>query len=757
MFTIVSGVLWKPLPYADSERLVMFNEASLSGVLNCSYPNLEEWRQRSALFEDIALAREFPPATLRLEKSTESIPTGYAHPNLFTLLRVQPVLGRLFTAEEDSAGAEPVGLITHRAWQRFFEGDPAVVGRHIRIHVSFEGKFAQSMIVGGVLPADFRYENIELWLPLNRFWGAIDEMRDNHWFRGIGKLKPGVRLSRARAALDGIARDLERQYPATNRGVRPRAAYLNDYYAGRVKTPLLLLLGAVGFVMLIACGNAVHLVLTRTLGRSREIAVRLALGATRGRLLQLLLAESLWIAVAGGLAGVLLSYWGVAWAIAAQPRVLPRATIQVDSSAIFYALAVTGFTFLMLCLAPLWNSSELLTSTAVQSAGRGSSDPRQRRLGWGMVAAELAMASILLAGSGLMIESLRNLGQVNLGYRPDGVVAASLSLPGFKYSEEEQFRAVSRRILDEVKSIPGYESAALAEPFAVGGNGMLPSMTIPGRNNPSPPPMVPAMTATPTFLETMRIPLRAGRMFQDHAPTREAVVSEEFARRYFPGEDPVGKQIDMGGPMPIVGVAANTRLQGPLSATMPEVYWSQNAFGAPALLLRTTGPPAGVVAALREAVKRAEPEIRSGTVRPLAEIEFERTAVQRFTRSLLMIFAGLAVLLASLGIYGVVSYTVEQRTREIGIRMALGATRKNVGFQFMKQTLSAAAVGAIVGAAGTIALAKFLSAQLYGVTAHEPAVYVAATGLLVVVAVAASGMPVLRASRIDPVVCLRQE
>lgn len=757
MFTIVNGVLWKPLPYPNPERLVMFNEASASGPLNCSYPNLEDWRRRSALFEDIALAREFPPATLRLQNSVESIPTGYAHPNLFTLLGVQPVLGRLFTAQQDSAGEEPVAAITHRAWERYFGSDPSVIGRQVRAHISFQGKTAGSFVIGAVLPPDFRYEGIDLWLPLNRFWGPIDEMRSNHWFRGIGKLKPGVTLDQARVELDAIARDLEQQYPATNKNVRPMAALLIDYIAGRVRTPLLLLLGAVGFVMLIACGNVVHLLLTRTLGRSREIAVRLALGAARARLLQLLLAESLLIAVAGGLAGILLSHWGVAWAIASQPRTLPRAaTIQVDSSAMLYALAVTVLTFCILGLTPVWQSSRANVLARLQSAGRGGTDRKQRRLGWGMVAAELAMASILLAGAGLMIQSLHNLSMVNLGYRPEGVLAASLSLPGFKYSNEDQFRALAHRLLDGVKSIPGYKSAAFAEPFAVGGNGMLPSMTIPGRNNPSPPPMIPAMTVSSTFFDTIGIPLRAGRAFQDGAPTREVIVSEEFARRHFPGEDPVGKKINMGGLMPIVGVAANTHLQGPLAATLPEVYWSTDSFGAPTLLLRVASSPAGMVAALRDVVKRVEPEIRIGTICPLVETELERTMVQRFTRSLLLIFAALAVLLASLGVYGVVSYTVAQRTREIGIRMAIGATRANIARLVLQQTLSATVIGALAGAAGANLLAKFLATQLFGVTAHDPSVYAAVIALIAAVAVTASAIPLLRASRIDPAACLRE-
>ena len=500
MFTIVNGVLWKAMPYPDSERLVMFNEASSSGALNCSSPNLDDWRQRSPLFEQIADAREFPPAVLRLDNSVESIPTGYAHPNLFSLLGVRPVLGRLYTSQEDIAAGEPVGAITHRAWERYFGSDPAVIGKHVRIHISFQNITVDSMVVGAVLPPDFRYENIDLWLPLNRFWGQTDQMRGNHWFRGIGKLKRGVTIERARTDLTAIASDLERQYPATNKNVRPMVAALIDYYSGRVRTPLLLLFGAVGFVLLIACGNVVHLLLTRTLGRGREFAVRLALGAARGRLLQLLLSESLIIAVTGGLAGDLLAHWAVVWAVASQPRRLRRgAGILLDSSALIYALGITTLTFCILGLTPLWQSSRANVSATLQSAGRGGTDRKQRRLGWGMVAAELAMASILLAGAGLMIQTLRNLSSVNLGYRPEGVLAVSINLPAYKYDNQGQAETVTGNMMREVASLPGFVAAAYAEPFQLGGNGMLPPMTIPGRPNPTPAPMISSLPVSPGF------------------------------------------------------------------------------------------------------------------------------------------------------------------------------------------------------------------------------------------------------------------
>jgi putative ABC transport system permease protein len=762
IFAVVHDVLWKPLPYADSQRLVLLNESSRSGLLNCSYPNAVDWRQRSGSFEEIALFRGFPSVTMRLPGSAEVIATGYANPNLFDLFKLQPAMGRVFTASEDTAGGEPVGVITDRAWERFFGRDPSVVGRHVRIRLSFAGTSADSMVIAGVLPPGFRFSNIDLWLPLNRFWGRIDADRGNHWFLGLGKLKSGVTLEQARAELNGISRGLEQQYPATNTEVRGVAVPLAERMTGRVRTPLLLLLGAVTFVWLIACGNVVHLVLTRTIGRNREIAVRLALGASRGRMAQLLLADSLCIALLGGAMGALFAWWGVGWAVAYQPGVLPRAQgIHMNQSAALYAVFITALTFLTLGLVPLWRAFRAKLSGGLQEVGRVTERGRQR-LGWLMIAGELAMATLLLAGAGLMIQTLRNLGQVSLGYKPEGVMAVDLSIPVFKFEKGgklngEQLAAFTRTIQEESRSIPGFISAAMAGNFQVGGNGMTPPVTIPGRANSGTPLMVPTTVVTPEFFDTLRIPLHLGRIFWTRG-VREVVVNEEFARRFFPDVDPIGKKIDQGGTRTIVGVVGNTRLQGPLPVTQPEVYWAGDGeWDGPTLLVRVAGHPESVAAGLRDRLRQMEPDMRVGVVEFLLATESARTAVQRFTRGLLLVFAALAVVLAALGVYGVASYGVAQRTHEIGVRMALGASRGHVARLILGQTLAASIAGALAGAAGGVALARFLGSQLYEVRAHEPWIYGAVMALMAAVTLIAAALPVVRASRIDPAICLRTE
>jgi hypothetical protein len=311
-------------------------------------------------------------------------------------------------------------------------------------------------------------------------------------------------------------------------------------------------------------------------------------------------------------------------------------------------------------------------------------------------------------------------------------------------------------MLNDLHSTPGFVSAAYAEPFNIGGNGMLPYLNIPGRDNPKPPPMIPTMSVSRDFFQTMGIPLRSGRYFTPNGAANEAIVNQEFVRRYFPTENPIGRRISMGWNLEIVGIVGNTHLQGPLTVEQPEVYWSSNTWGSPTLLLRFAGTPE-TATAFRERLKRIDSQIRMGAVTPLVAAEEGRTAVPRFTRSLLLVFAALAVLLASLGIYGVVSYTVAQRTREIGIRMAVGATRQSVARLVLQQTLIAAAAGSIIGAAGSILLSRFLTTQLYGVTPRDPGIYSAVMALIAAVAVAASAVPMLRASRIDPAVCLRQE
>jgi putative ABC transport system permease protein len=759
MYTIADGVLWKPLPYVESDRLVKFSEMSSSGMLNCSYPNSQDWKARSNAFEDIVLERPFPMVTLRLTDTSENVGAGFTHPNLFSLLRVQPVLGRLFTAEEDTAGAEPAGVITDRAWERYFGRDPNVIGRRLRALVAIEGTQADSVTIVGVLPPDFRYDNRDLWLPLNRFWGKIDADRGNHWFSGVGRLKPGVTLKQAQVSLDRISRDLEQQHPDTNKGVRAFPESMIDYSTGRVRTPLLLLFAAVGFVLLIACSNVIHLLMARTVGRGREIAVRLALGADRMRLLRLLCAESLVIAIAGGALGILFSSWAVQWAIASQPRLLPRAAkIHVDTSALLYAIAITAGTLLILGIIPAV-SARINAVEAMQSVGRGGLSRRRQRVGWGLIALEIAMASMLLMGAGLMIQTLRNLTQVNLGYEPDHVLAVDFSLSPFQYENQAAVIAADQHLLDAVHGMPGFVSAGFGAPFNIGGNGMLPPVSLPGKPNPPTLPLIAAISVEPGFLETLRVPLRAGRFFEPHVAGREeAIVNEEFARRFFPGESAVGKLIDQGGVRQIVGVVGNTRLQGPVSKETPEVYWLDNGvwpYGT--LLIRFAGDPASAIAGVRQRIKAVEPGVRLESLQPLRVAEDLRTALQRFTRGLLLAFAGLAVLLATLGIYGVASYGVAQRKREIGVRIALGASSGDVTWLVLGQTFGATLAGGAAGAIGGGLLAKLLASQFYGVTPREPSIYAAVLGLVALVALIASVAPVFTASRIDPAVSLRQE
>ncbi|HEY3738631.1 MAG TPA: FtsX-like permease family protein, partial [Bryobacteraceae bacterium] len=586
------------------------------------------------------------------------------------------------------------------------------------------------------------------------------EDRGNHWFSGVGRLKPGVSIERARADLDAVSRDLEQQYPATNKGVRALPASMIDYYAGSSRTPLLLLMGAVGFVMLIACTNVVLLLLARIIGRSREIAVRLALGVDRWRLLRMLLAESLIVAVTGGLAGVLLSMWAVHWALASQPRLLPRAnTIHLDASSLVFAFAITAATLLVLGLIPAFSSNTDVME-AMQSAGRGGTDRRRLRMGWTLIAAEIAMASMLLMGAGLMIETLRNLTHVQLGYQPEHVVAVEFSLSPFKYTSDAQVEAASQRMLESIQSLPGVTEASFAAPFSVGGNGMLPPVSLPGRSNLPTLPLIAATSVSPGFFETLHIPLRTGRYFiAGHSKKKEVVVNEEFARRFFPGENPVGQRIDQNGVQEIVGVVGDTRLQGPVSRETPEVYWlgGEGGWAYGTMLIRVAGSPDSVATQVRDRLKHAESEIRLTSVAPLELQEEGRTALPRFTRSLLLIFAALAVILAAMGMYGVASYGVAQRRREIGVRVALGASFRDVAWLVTRQTFSATLAGTAVGAAGGALLARVLASQFYGVGARDPGIYLTVLILIIVVAAAAAIAPVMTAARIDPAISLRQE
>jgi predicted permease len=756
MFTIVNSVLWKPYPYADSDRLVRFREDSPSGPLNCSAPNSEDWKARSRLFEDLSLYRFFPALTLRLPQEDQPAVAAYAHPKLFAILRARPALGRLFTDAEDRPGAEAVAVITQGAWERYFGRDPGIVGKTIRV----ANGMTSSLRIVGVMPAGFDYDAVEFWLPLSRYPMAPDTMRDNHWFAGLGRLKSGVTIARARQELLAISAALEDEHPTTNKGVRASVQSLSDYYAGRAKTALLLLFWSVALVMLIACGNVAHLVLTRTLSRGREIAVRLAMGANSARLVRLLLCEGLLLALAGGALGVLAAQWIVTAAIAAQPGLLPEMRkIDLDARAILYALGATLFTALVLALVPVWRVSRASVLDALQAAGRGSAGPRRQRLGWMMIAGEIAMASMLLAGAGLLIQGLRNLSRIDLGYDPGGVLSLTFAPPAGKQYTDAASQALLDRVQEAARSVPGYVSSAMAMPFGVGGNGMLAPVVLPGRTNPSTPPLVPAMQVTPEFFETMRIPIVEGRtVAREQGEVQEMVVNQEFVRRFLPDEKPLGRRVKLWGMTTIVGVAANSRLQDRLTVVKPEIYLpGVNAGWVPTLLVRLHDRPENAAALLRERLKSVEAGLRVSAVRTLASREAARTVVERFTRGLLLAFAVLAAMLACLGIYGVASYSVGQRTREIGIRMALGATRTDVARLVFGNTMAATLGGAAAGVAGAAALSRFIRSQVYGASAWDPAILAGVLVALILVALVASVAPVLRASRVDPAISLREE
>ena len=611
IFTIVNGVLWKPYPYPHADRLVRFNEDSLSGGLNNSGPNSEDWKARSHALADVSLYRFFPALTLRFPGEDRSPVVAYAHPNLFGILGVQPVLGRLFTDQEDRPGAAAVAVITNAAWERYFGKDPTVVGRTVRA----SNGSTDALTITGVLPPGFDYDTVEVWLPLGRYPMAPDSMRDNHWFAGVGRLKPGAGIRQARAELQSISAALEKEYPQTNKGVRAVVQSLSDYYAGRTKTPLLVLFWAVAFVMLIACSNVVHLALTRTLSRRREIAVRLALGASQMQLVKLLLSEGLVLAVAGGALGVLAAQWMTRAAIALQPGLLTRiGEVALDGQALLYALGLTLFTALSLAVIPVWRVARAGVRDALSTA-RGGGDRQRQRFGWMTITGEVAMASVLLAGAGLAIQGLRNLSRVDLGYDPRGLLSLSFVPPAGKPYTDESAQALLDRVQDAARSVPGYVSSALAVPFGVGGNGMLGPVIVPGRTNPSTPPLVPAMSVTPDFFETMRIPIRQGRtLARVQGAIPEAVVNEEFVRRFLPGENPLGRQVIVWDPVRIVGVAGDSRLQGDLAERKPEVYLpGVNAGSGPTMLVRLVGDPASAAAILRERLRGAEPGLRVGS------------------------------------------------------------------------------------------------------------------------------------------------
>jgi putative ABC transport system permease protein len=771
IFSVVNTVLLRPLPYKNPDQLMMvWEDATHQGFpFNTPSPaNFLDWRQQNTVFESMAAMaqRSF---NLTGAGEPERFDGRRVSANLFSLLGVQPVIGRAFLPEEDQPGSRVV-ILSEGVWKRRFGGDPAILGRPI----SLDG---ESYTVVGVMPGSVDMPTIEgwedqLWVPI-AFDSEEAALRGSHYLEVVARLKPGVTQQQAQAEMTTIAKRLEQQYPEDNTNVGIRLKALHDQKVGNIKPALLVLLGAVGFVLLIACANVANLLLARAAARQKEIALRLAVGASRARLMRQFLTESVLLALIGGACGLALSVVGLGILKTFMPASISQANgIGIDPKVLLFTGLVSLVTGLIFGLAPATQASHFNLNDTLKEGGRDSGASRKgNRIRNVLVVSEVAVSFILLIGAGLLISSFLNLLKLDPGYRAENLLTAKIMLPENKYPDTAKRVAFFQELLRRVEALPGVESAAAGSNLPLTYHGD--SMPIGVEGIPDPPPgQTPDViyrTVSPGYFNTMGIRIVQGRDFtpQDRLESvRVAVISEKTARHYWPGESPIGKRLKPGsttaqGPWrEVVGVVENVRQNDFAADPKMQMYFSYEqvvSLTPNALVVRTKVDPLSLATAVRDAVWAIDKDQPVSNIRSMEEIVSTAVARQRFSTMLLGIFAALALVLAAVGIYGVMSYSVAQRTREIGIRIALGAQRGDVLKMTVMQGLRLVSIGVVIGLAAAFVLTRVMASLLFGVSATDPVTYLSIAFVLITVAAFASFIPALRATRIDPIVALRYQ
>ncbi len=779
LFTVVDGVLLNPLPYHEPERLVALyaktKEFSRSSI---SFPNFQDWQRENHSF--IALAG-YRPDDLNLTGAgdPERLRANMISATFFPILGVKPVVGRVFSEQEDQLGGTPVVNITEGLWKRKFGGSSDVIGKSINLN----GKL---YTIVGVIPGNFHYQgnnfdsNAEVFVPMAQWDEKLfRDRRVSMGMNGVGRLRPGISFEQANAEMDAIAAHLTEQYPDSNKDSGITLVPLKQNVVGHVKPLLLVLLAAVGFVLLIACANVSNLLLARSTGRTREFAIRTALGASRGRMVRQVLTESILLALGGGVIGVLVAAWGTQAALRLLPDALPRAEeIHLSGRVLLFTLGASLLAGLLFGLVPALKTSARGILETLKEGGRGGSGVRHRTQGV-IVAVEMGLALVLLAGAGLMIRSLANLWNVDPGFDPKHVLNFNLAAARPFGETPAAIRAAFRRLHDAIADVPGVQAVSLT----VGASPMAGDSEIPLWLEGEPKPASQSemkislfYVTQPDYLKIMKIPLKRGRFLTDSDNEKAplvVVIDEEFARRFFGEKDPIGRHVNfsvLNSNLEIVGIVGHIKQWGldesSDSSILAQCYFplaqvpdslmpllSQRLQG----VARTEQTMLNDVSAIHRAVAGVNSEIVVFGTQAMTEVIADSLATKRFAMILLGVFAALATVLSSVGIYGVISYIAGQRTYEIGIRMALGAGRGSVLLMMLRQAGRIALIGAALGLAGAIALTRLMSNMLFGVSAHDPFTYLGVTLLLLLVALTACIVPARRATRVDPMVALRYD
>ncbi len=763
VFSVVYGVVLQPLPYPQPERLVglwtvnpqLSPERVLAGPAN-----FKDWRENNTVFEDMALIRQIGNFNLIGKGEPERVQGARVTPSLFRVLGVQPMLGRAFTDEEGKF--ENTVLLSHGLWQRQYGADSSIIGRVIRLN-------GNPYTVAGVMPPDFAYPHREfqLWTPLT-INPEDYKTRQNFSFLAVGRLKDGVLLTRAQTEMSAIAARLAEQYPE-NKGIGVRLSPLLDDVAGGVRTQLYVLLAAVLCLVMIGCANLTNLVMTRAFGRRHELVVRTALGASRSRLVLQSVMEFIPLLAAGGAGGIVLTKWMLGALIPFLPTAMPRLeAIHIDWHVLAFSAAMLFATALSTGIFPTmqvvrWNYSIALRESSRTTAGGGS------RIRDVLVVTQIAAVLILMVGSALLIRSFVALTATDPGFHPNKVLSLQMAIPRSKYSSDASIAQFCRQILERVSSLPGVDHAGMVNRLPLGGVDQFGSVEFEGTGlTANQTGAMDWRTVTPDYFRALGIPLVQGRFF-DESDTADrpmsGIIDEQVARRVWPNENPIGKRFRVPYPgekdnwISVVGVVGHLRHNGLGSDPRPQIYWNyqQRAQDRVALVVRAAQDPQSIAASVVSAIHTIDAEQPVYDVRPMNDVVERSVSPQWFTTALFTRFASIALILATFGVYGVLTYTAGMRAREIGIRMALGARRREVIWMVLRYGGSLAITGISIGLAGAFLLSRTLAALLYGIGTTDPFSFFAVPALLLIVSLAASGIPAYRASSVDPLSVLRTE
>jgi putative ABC transport system permease protein len=764
IFTVVNSVLLRPLRFEKPEQLVVVRERNLKAgfpQFSLSPGNYAGFRDQNHSFSGIAA---FGSQGLNLSGGTEPerLRGTRVTQNFFQVLGTTPTLGRTFTAQEMQLGSHRVAILSNALWQRRFAGSPSALGQTLKLN-------EEIYTVVGVMPADFQVPaRIDIWTPLamnQQNW----EQRGGHYLGGIGRLKGGVSAASAQADLNQIAAIAEQQFPRSNSGWDATLVSLQEATVGRIRPAILTLTAAVGFVLLIACVNLANLLLSRSAARRREIGIRNSLGAGRGRLVRQFLTESVLLSLIGAVVGIALAWAGTRVLVNLSPTILPRAKeIALNGQVLGFTAAIAIFTGILFGLAPAIHMVRTDLTAALREGARGNAiGLRRNRLRSVLVVSEVALALVLLSGAGLLMRSFYRLQSTDPGFDPHGVLTFRTNLPGAKYKGDETLANFYRRAIERLRSVPSVSVVGAAQIFPLAGDDYILSFVQIGK------PPVPAgnqqsaayYASTPGYFAALRIPIKAGRDFTWHddlsAPP-VAMISESMARKFYANENPIGQRIQMGNgskPAEIVGIAGDVRDQELESKGRPAVYEpaAQIPFNAMYFGLRTEGDAAAVIPAVRAAIRELDSELPLDAVGTVDSLVATSLSQRRFSMLLMAVFAGLALTLAMVGIYGVISYSVTQATQEIGIRMALGARRGDVLRMVFGYAGVLMAAGLALGVAAALGTGRLLATQLFDVPPTDPPTYAAVAFVLLATGLLACAIPAIRAMRVDPLVALRNE